>query len=78
MPLSALTGAGVDALGRLIAERLSKGSRVRTVEVDTHNGAAVAWLHQHGEVLGQEVDGERLKIDVRLSDADWARFQARG
>ena len=78
VPLSALTGAGVDALGRLIAERLSKGSRVRTVEVDTHNGAAVAWLHQHGEVLGQEVDGERLTIDVRLSDADWARFQARG
>jgi hypothetical protein len=29
-------------------------------------------------VLGQEADGERLTIDVRLSDADWARFQARG
>lgn len=77
VPISALTGEGIDALARVIAERLSKGSRVRTVEIDAHNGAAMAWLHRHGEVLGQEADGERLTIDVRLSDADWARFQAR-
>ena len=76
--ISALAGTGIDALARVISERLSKGSRVRTVEIDSHDGAGIAWLHQHGEVLGREADGERLTIDVRLSDADWARFQARG
>jgi GTP-binding protein HflX len=78
VPVSALTGAGIDALSRAVAERLNKGSRVRTIEVDPHDGAAAAWLHQNGEVLGRETDGERLTMDVRLSDADWARFQARG
>ena len=78
VPISALTGEGVDTLARVISERLSKGSRVRSVELDAHDGARIAWLHRHGEVLAREGEGERLTIDVRLSDADWARFQARG
>jgi GTP-binding protein HflX len=78
VPISALTGVGVEALSRAISERLSKGSRIRSVELDAHDGAALAWLHQHGEVVGEDVDGERVTMDVRLSDADWARFQARG
>ena len=75
--ISALTGDGIELLARTISERLSKGSLVRTVEVDLHDGAGIAWLHRHGEVLGQEADGEKMTIDVRLSEADWARFQAR-
>jgi GTPase len=42
------------------------------------DGAAAAWLHEHGEVIGQEtVDGDRIAYDVRLSDTDWSRFRAR-
>jgi hypothetical protein len=28
-------------------------------------------------VLGQEVDGDRMAVEVRLSDSDLARFEAR-
>jgi GTP-binding protein HflX len=76
--LSALTGEGVERLQRALAERLSAGSRVRSITVDPGDGAAIAWLHANGEVLGQEMEDEALAIDVRLSDADFARFMSRG
>ena len=58
-------------------ERLSSGNRVRTLEVPASDGAALAWLHAHGEVIGQNHDGERMIVEVRLSDKDLARFEAR-
>jgi len=76
--LSALTGQGVDDLRRAISERLSRGARVRTVRLPAGDGAAIAWLHQHGEVLTSEGIGEVVSLDVRISDADWSRFEARG
>jgi GTP-binding protein HflX len=75
--LSALSGEGVDALRRIVSDRLSGGKRVRTVSVDLGNGAGMAWLHAHGDVLGQEVEGDRMIVEVRLSDADMDRFDSR-
>ena len=75
--ISALTGEGVDALGRTISERLSVGSRVHSARVAASDGAAIAWLHRHGEVLAQREDGEHIEIDVRMSEKDWDRFRAR-
>lgn len=77
VPLSALSGEGVDDLRRIVSDRLASGSRVRTLSVSLADGAAMAWLHAHGEVLGQEVDGEAMTVEVRLSDKDMARFEAR-
>jgi len=78
VPISALTGEGVDLLARAISDRLSRGSRVHTVRIDPGDGAAIAWLHQHGEVLASETGEATTRLDVRLSDVDWARFEARG
>ena len=75
--LSALTGEGVDDLRRALSERLSQGARVRTVRLSASDGAAIAWLHQNGEVLRSESSGEAIRLDVRISDVDWARFEAR-
>jgi GTP-binding protein HflX len=75
--LSALTGEGVEDLRRMISDRLSRGARVRTVRLPASDGAAVAWLHQHGEVLASDATGEVVSLDVRISDIDWARFEAR-
>jgi GTP-binding protein HflX len=77
VPLSALTGEGVDALRRAVSDRLSRGARVRTVRLPVSDGAAAAWLHQHGEVLASDMVGETVSFDVRISDVDWARFEAR-
>ena len=75
--LSALSGEGVDGLRRAVSERLSTGNRVRTLSVPLGDGAALAWLHANGEVIGQEIDGDNMVVEVRLSDSGLARFEAR-
>ena len=75
--ISALTGEGVDALKRLASDRLTGANRLRHVEVPIGDGAAAAWLHEHGEVLAETIGHDAIAYDVRLSDNDWNRFQAR-
>jgi GTP-binding protein HflX len=75
--ISALSGEGVGPLFECAATHLRKGSNVRTVSVGASDGEAIAWLHANGEVLGQESDGTTTAFEVRLSDTDYARFQAR-
>jgi GTP-binding protein HflX len=77
IPVSAETGEGVEFLRQSVSDLLSAGSFVRNLVLDPNDGAAAAWLHQHGEVLEQQMGDDGLHIDVRLSDAAWARFQAR-
>jgi GTP-binding protein HflX len=75
--ISAATGEGVDALLAAAAVHLTRGSRLRQVTVPAGDGGTLAWLHSHGEVVGQQFDVDAVKVDVRLGEADWARFQAR-
>jgi GTP-binding protein HflX len=75
--LSALTGEGVDDLRRALTDRLSRGARIRTIRLPASDGASIAWLHQHGEVMDSEATGETVRIDVRISDVEWARFESR-
>jgi GTP-binding protein HflX len=77
VPISALTGAGVDDLLEYAATRLRKGARLRTVRIAASDGETIAWLHANGEVMGSRPDGLVTEYEVRLSDADWARFEAR-
>jgi GTPase len=77
VPISALTGEGVEDLLDCVSRKLSAGSEERVVRVSTSDGEAIAWLHANGEVVGQSGDGVETEYRVRLSDADWARFQAR-
>ena len=78
VPISALSGEGVDDLARAVSDRLTRGARVHSVDLPAGDGAAIAWLHSHGEVLASAADGETMHLDVRLTDAEWARFAARG
>ena len=41
------------------------------------DGASLAWLHEHGEVVAQSADGDDMLIDVRLPDSAYARFLSR-
>ncbi len=75
--LSALTGEGIEALLQTISARLTEGHKRYTITLDTGDGAGAAWLHQHGEVLAQAVEGERAVYDVRLSPGDYDRFASR-
>jgi GTP-binding protein HflX len=75
--LSALTGEGADELLDCAARHLRKGSTVRRVRLPAADGELAAWLHAHGEVIGRRQDGLETELEVRLSESDWARFDAR-
>src|SRR4051794_36355937 len=55
VPLSAITGEGVDALREHLAEKLRSGEQVHEVRVPASDGGKIAWLHSRGEVLDQQV-----------------------
>ena len=75
IPISALSGERVDDLIRTAAARLRQNNRVRTVRLPAGAGEAIAWLHANGEVVGRRSQELETEYEVRLSDADWARFQ---
>ena len=75
--LSALSGEGVDTLIRLLSDRLTQGHQRYTITLDAADGASAAWLHQHGEVLDHEIDGQEAVYEVRMSPKDFDRFSER-
>ena len=77
VPISALTGEGVDALVARVAATLTAGHRRYAIDLPAGDGAGAAWLHAHGEVLGQETEGETIRYDVRLAPEDHERFLTR-
>jgi GTP-binding protein HflX len=75
--LSALDGEGVDTLIAAVATKLTVSHRRYRLTLDAGDGAGAAWLHAHGEVLEQVMEGDTASYDVRLSPADYERFNQR-
>nr|WP_315384392.1 GTPase HflX [uncultured Sphingomonas sp.] len=76
--ISALTGEGVDSLVEAVAGRLTEGHRRYTLRLDPADGAAAAWLHQHGDVIEQHIEDEQAVYEVRMAPRDYERFVTRG
>ena len=76
VPISALTGEGLDGLRQRMAECLRSGEQVHEIRLPVSEGERIAWLHARGEVLDQTVDHDEIRLSVRLSPDNWARFQA--
>jgi len=75
--LSALTGEGIDTIQRTIGNLMTAGAAVHVLRVSSADGAALAWLHEHGEVLSIRPEADEMIIEVRLSDSALARFLKR-
>jgi GTP-binding protein HflX len=75
--LSAVTGDGVPALLARIDRMLAARRQVVDLMVDLADGAEIAWLYRHGEVLSRDDDERHAHIRVGLAPADLARFEAR-
>ena len=61
----------------LLTERLTVTHRLRTIELSSDDGAGRAWIHAHGNVEAESRAGNLTTLAVRLSDADFARYQRR-
>ena len=74
---SALTGAGLDLVLEAIDARLTAARRIVEVRVPYADGATLAWLYRHGEVLDRADDGSEALLRVGLTPADAGRLEQR-
>lgn len=73
--VSAITGDGLDALKAAIDIRIAAGMEIVSYDIPPSDGARIAWLYQHGEVVDRRDDDTQVHVKVRLLPADRARFE---
>ncbi len=73
--VSAITGEGLDALKAAIDQRIAAGMVLADYDIAPQDGARLAWLYQHGEVVDRRDADAAVHVTVRLLPADRARFE---
>lgn len=79
VPISAITGEGVDDLLECIDELLTGEARVHSFVVPIGDGQRIAWLHAHGEVIETAFDEDASgtpvqRLKVRLTPRELGRY----
>ncbi len=69
IPISALTGEGLDGLLAAIEAHLARDSTVRAVDLDPADGALLAWLYRNTEVLERDDGDGRVALVIRIPEA---------
>ena len=78
LPVSALTGEGVDGLLAILDEKLGAARRFVELSVPLSDGAALAFLYEHGEVMERRDGDDGLAhLTVGLDPADLGRYEKR-
>ncbi|KIL98816.1 GTP-binding protein HflX [Paramagnetospirillum magnetotacticum MS-1] len=77
MALSAITGQGVDELLAELDRRLGHARETIDVALPLGDGASIAWLYSHGEVVARRDDEAQAFMRVKLDPADVKRFHQR-
>ena len=75
--VSAATGEGCGGLLELIDRSLKSGRAIAEFDIPVTDGAAIAWLYRHGEVLARRDGAKAVHLKVGLDPADLSRFKRR-
>jgi len=75
--VSARTGEGCDVLLALLGRILAVRHGLHRFRLDLANGAALAWLYAHGNVVERQDSDGQATVQVSLDPADLARFEHR-
>ena len=73
--ISAITGEGLPDLFEVLDQYLTRSMKSVDVRLPITDGAALAWLYQHGEVVGRTDREDGIDVQVRLFSADLERFE---
>ncbi|MBN8874795.1 MAG: GTPase HflX [Rhodospirillales bacterium] len=73
--VSAITGEGLTELRRAIDARIAAGMELAAYDIPPQDGARLAWLYEHGEVVDRRDAETGVHVTVRLLPADRARFE---
>jgi GTP-binding protein HflX len=82
VPVSAVTGQGLEALKLAIEAGLADKSRTYHVHVPHSAGADIGWLHAHAEIISRDEPTEKgsgfvVRIEPRQKAAFLERFNGR-
>jgi GTP-binding protein HflX len=78
VPVSALSGEGLDRLVPAIEARLAETRLTIELSLDPADGAGLSWLYRHAEVLSKDMDSDgRLAVTVRADPDEVARVRAK-
>ena len=74
--ISALTGEGIENLLRQADEKLQQllGFKRQRITLQAYEGKRIAWLHEHANVLSQQLDEEEITLEIAITAEDWERF----
>ncbi len=72
--ISAVTGEGLDELEALVDRLLTAERRTFEIVLPVGDGAARAWLHASGDVLGEEDSDGVFRVIVRLTQKSRGQF----
>lgn len=74
--ISAITGAGLDDLNKAIDAMVNQHDRIIEVDIGPEQGRALAWLHQHADVLAKSQDDTgTTHLQVSLKPQNLGRFE---
>ena len=72
--LSAKTGEGISALEHELLRRLNKNHKIYEVDIPHSAGAALAWLHRHGNVISRKGLDSSTIVEVGLASDRLLQF----
>ena len=72
--VSAVTGEGVPNLLARVAALVDPDAE-RVFDLAVGDGEGIAWLYQHGRVIGRAEHDDRVSITAKLSDQAMGRFE---
>jgi len=75
--VSAITGEGCQDLASVIDDQITANFQLFEVSLKHGDGASLAWLYEHGEVVDRRDEADAIHVKVRLDEADLERFQRR-
>ena len=75
--VSALTGDGLGELFGLLDRHMTADRVTVDLNVRIDDGAALAWLHDRGDMLERQDDEQFAHLRIALDKADLARFESR-
>jgi len=73
--LSAVTGEGCAELLEEIEARLYPRRLILDLSFGHNDGAAVAWLYEHGDVIERSDDEEGVKMSVEMTEREFFQFR---
>ena len=78
IPVSALTGEGLETLLGVIDAALAEQASVTELTLPPEDGEGLAWIYAHTQVLSREARSDgRLDLRVAVPPTQWSRFEKR-